>query len=101
MRFENGSFVPLTQGAHFDVATGSIKVTLHRIYLNTLAAGRYTLRVNLTGAGYPAYVETALTVVKHTAPPQTGDAAAPGLSLLLCLLGGAGLLAAIKKRRRA
>lgn len=110
MRFENEPFITLTQGTECDVVTGSIKVTLHKAYLDTLAAGRYTLRVNLTGAGYPPYVETTLTVMNNAAapqtggnaaPPQTGDNAAPGLWLLLCLLGGAGLFMAIKKQRRA
>lgn len=101
MSYENGPFVNLTQRSECDVTEGSIKVTLHKAYLNTLATGRYTLRVRLTGVGYPAYVETTLTVVKNVAPPKTGDSAAPWLWLLMCLLGGAGLLGAIKRLRKA
>lgn len=100
IRFENGLFIKLTLGSQCDVTTGSIKVALHKAYLNTLAAGKYTLRVYLTGAGYPPYVETNLTVVKDAVPPQTGDSAAPGLWLVMCLLGVAGLLAVSGKRRR-
>ena len=104
---EGGTRKPLIVGTDCDVADGSIILTLHPSYLNTLVPGVYTLRINLKGTGYPAYVQTRITV---TVPggdgggagpdvPKTGDSSLPGLWAGLALLAGTGIIALRRKRR--
>lgn len=97
---EGGALTTLTSGTDYDAADGSIILTLHQTYLNTLTPGAYTLRVNLIGAEYPSYVETRIIVLAQGADvPKTGDGTMPLLWAGLILLSGAGLLFLRKKRR--
>lgn len=93
-------FVTLTRDSQYKAEEGSIKLTLSASYLNTLRPGAYTLRVNLTGAYRPSYVETSIAVVDLPIAPKTGDGDAPWLWLGLLLLSAVGLTVCGAVRRR-
>lgn len=101
MGLQGAPLVLLTPGPDYTATDGSIIINLHKAYLDTLAAGTYTLRVNLKGASYPSHVDTTIVVRPATIPPKTGDSAPLALWLALCLLGSACMVLIVRKKKNA
>lgn len=82
---------------NYSTAEGSVRITLSAAYLRTLAAGRHTIKVELT---YDS-VEHEFTVAQSGSDsPATGESDLPGiLSTALMLLAAYGVIYAISRRR--
>ena len=93
----------LLDSADYNVANGSILLTVHKDYLNQLKPGNHTVSVALQGGAYNGRVLTAeIRVNPKPNPsnlPQTGDGSAPMRWLALC--AGCAAIALLLKKRRA
>ena len=91
---------------NYDVTFGSIHLTLHQDWLNTLPVGMHTLQVTLAGNYANTPVLTIPLVI--TTPggsssadvPMTGDSARPWLWFGMILLSSVGLVASAAGHRR-
>jgi hypothetical protein len=105
----------LTPGVHYTSASGSTQTTLLASYLDTLAVGTHTLRVEFSFGLAPAedtFVIEATSTAGTTPPPgsggntqvpATGDGAGVMLVALACGLAALGTTSAwraCRKRRR-
>ena len=92
---------------NYSVTYHSIHIALDQQWLNTLAPGQYTLRVNLAGAFEGTSLTTWFSVAAPdygeegpvTDVPKTGDSTPLALLCGLVLLCGAGLAVRRRKRR--
>ena len=93
----------LLDSADYNVANGSILLTVHKDYLNQLKPGNHTVSVALQGGAYNGRVLTAeIQVNPKPNPsnlPQTGDDARPLRLLVIC--AGCAAAALLLKKRRA
>ena len=93
----------LLDSADYNVANGSILLTVHKDYLNQLKPGNHTVSVALQGGAYNGRVLTAeIRVNPKPNPsnlPETGDGSSPALWLAACL--GCAAAALLLKKRRA
>ena len=93
----------LLDSADYNVANGSILLTVHKDYLNRLKPGNHTVSVALQGGAYNGRVLTAeIRVNPKPNPsnlPETGDGSSPALWLAACL--GCAAAALLLKKRRA
>ena len=93
----------LLDSADYNVANGSILLTVHKDYLNQLKPGNHTVSVALQGGAYNGRVLTAeIRVNPKPNPsnlPQTGDDARPLRLLVIC--AGCAAAALLLKKRRA
>ena len=93
----------LLDSADYNVANGSILLTVHKDYLNRLKPGNHTVSVALQGGAYNGRVLTAeIQVNPKPNPsnlPQTGDDARPLRLLVIC--AGCAAAALLLKKRRA
>ena len=92
----------LLDSADYNVANGSILLTVHKDYLNRLKPGNHTVSVALRGA-YDGQVLKAEILVNPKPDssnlPETGDGSSPALWLAACL--GCAAAALLLKKRRA
>lgn len=93
----------LLDSADYNVANGSILLTVHKDYLNRLKSGRHTVSVALRGA-YDGQVLKAEILVNPKPDssnlPETGDGSSPALWLAACL-GCAAAVALLLRKRSA
>ena len=91
----------LLDSADYNVANGSILLTVHRNYLNRLKSGRHTVSVALRGA-YDGQVLKAEILVNPKPDssnlPETGDSSSPALWLAVCLGCVAAVALLLRKR---
>ena len=91
----------LLDSADYNVANGSILLTVHKDYLNRLKSGRHTVSVALRGA-YDGQVLKAEILVNPKSDssnlPETGDSSSPALWLAVCLGCVAAVALLLRKR---
>ena len=91
----------LLDSADYNVANGSILLTVHKDYLNRLKSGRHTVSVALRGA-YDGQVLKAEILVNPKSDssnlPETGDGSSPALWLVVCLGCVAAVALLLRKR---
>lgn len=84
--------------------SASVDITLKASKLNSLPIGTHRLNIEVTSGAFAPqtpHINIVVSAQAVASAPKTGDSAMPGLWLLMCLLCGAGLLAAIRRLRRA
>ena len=69
----NGAAFTEVPSANYTVTYGSVHIALRQSWLNTLAVGTHTLRVNLTGAYAGRSLATTITVAAPPVPVPSGD----------------------------